>query len=115
MSSSAILLFINSGVDLSYVWRMAMPKAATRPMQRALIAHPTEIVRPAPFTAESIWPAMMDAIIPPKTRQYCQFEEGKVKNQNMIKQEIAFKICNVWCTGGGKDTDTTYSPLEVSH
>ena len=39
--------------DLSYVWRMAMPKAATNPMQRALIAHPTAIVRPAPLTAES--------------------------------------------------------------
>ena len=67
-------------------------------MQRALIAHPTEIVRPAPFTAESIWPAMMDAIIPPKTRQCCQFEEAKVKNQNMIKEVVAFKTWNAWCT-----------------
>ena len=30
-----------------------MPKAATKPMQRALIAQPTAIVRPAPLTAES--------------------------------------------------------------
>ena len=41
------------GADLSYVWRMAIPKAATRPIQRALIAQPTAIVRPAPLTAES--------------------------------------------------------------
>lgn len=39
--------------DLSKVWRMAMPKAATKPMHRALIAQPTAIVRPPPLTAES--------------------------------------------------------------
>ncbi len=44
---------ICAGADLSNVWRMAMPKAATKPMHRALIAQPTLMVRPAPLTAES--------------------------------------------------------------
>ena len=51
-------------VYLSYVWRMAMPKVATKPMQRALMTHPTAMLRPAPLTAENICPAMMDPMIP---------------------------------------------------
>lgn len=67
---------------------MAMPKAATKPMQRALIAQPTAIVRPAPLTAESICPAMMDAMIPPRynstvsiTKSRGNFELSKMSRE----------------------------------
>lgn len=44
--------------------KMAMPKMHSIPMQSAAIAQPTPMLKPCPFTAEIICPAMMHAIMP---------------------------------------------------